>query len=272
MRLFYAEAEKRVPPTEAQLRSRSAELRGREQGRTAFVFGTAPSLNKYDLSGLDGDVTIGVNAFFRHPVTKLFSPSYYVLMDSALFDDPTANKPFFDDLRAACPTSRFLMPALDEPARSEHGYLPADRTYHFTMDGSLDEGGIDDLDFAGLLPGLLNSVQFGVGLAMYLGCSRIYIMGADHDWLARNCERNMNEDPHFYSEKTLDRAPRASDADPFANYGVLMEYCLRLWRSYAVLNRIAQRRGQQIFVSKESYLDVFPPFDFDRLMEARKRG
>lgn len=268
-RLFYAEAERRLPRHERELAARCRELAGSERGRAAFVLGTAPSLNKYDLSHIAGHVTIGVNGFFRHPIMSVWQPTHYVLMDGAFFDDPSTNHPFFEALREVTPDTKFLIPASEAARCRAERYLPDARTYHFVMDGSLDDGAVDDLDLARFIPGLLNSVQLGIGLAMHLGCSPIHVMGADHDWLARNCQQNLVDDPHFYQGQTLARKPRKEDADPFHSYLVLIDYCRKLWRSYEVLDAIARRRGQQILVSKESYLDVFPAFDYEQWAAAR---
>ena len=270
-KLFYIEAERRLPREERELAARCRELAGSEKGRAAFVLGTAPSLKKYDLSHLAGHVTIGVNGFFRHPVMSEWQPTHYVLMDGVFFDDPPTNHPFFEELHKVTPKTKFLIPASEAARCREQRYLPDDRTYHFVMDGSLDDGGVDDLDLSRFVPGLVNSVQLAIGLAMHLGCSPIYVMGADHDWLTRNCQQNLVDDPHFYQGQTITRKPRKDDADPFHSYLVLIDYCRKLWRSYEVLDGIAKRRGQQILFSKESYLDVFPAFDYDQWVASHLR-
>ena len=105
--------------------------------------------------------------------------------------------------------------------------------------------------------------QLCIMAAMYMGCSQIYLLGLDHDWLS-----HKGENSHFYNghgglEKNADFKPQLSDW----SYKFLMECQLTLWRGYEKLKEMADLRGISIInATNGGFLDVFERVDYRTLV------
>lgn len=74
--------------TEDGRRSRAvlAGLRGRHAGERCIIVGNGPSLNRMDLSVLNGETTFGMNRIYMGLKRFGFTPSYYVCVNDLVFD------------------------------------------------------------------------------------------------------------------------------------------------------------------------------------------
>jgi hypothetical protein len=263
--LLHSEARARVPKDQRELVRRNEKYRGMHAGQRCFVLGTGPSLANYDLSRLSSEVVFGVNGLIRHAGISTFPPTYYALMDWGFFDEPESAKPFFDLLREKTPGCTYFVPSQFHSDIAKHGWLPSERTRYIAMDGSFADAVPAPIDLATFLPGTPNAVQFALAAALFLGFSDIYVLGADHDWLTKRYPGHPDWDEHCYDGYAIDRRG-TPNWDPFETYLGGMVHCEMLWRCYQNLRKVAAIRGQVIHMHSESYIDVFPRFDYDRVL------
>ena len=249
----------RVTIDDRRVLALNAALRGRHTGRRAFVLGNGPSLGRVDLRPLAGEVTITMNSFAHHPILSTWKPTYYCRAEpGAAYDTPEKQRSI-RELTATLDAEGYFFPLDARPIIEPAGLLPADRAYYFKSIVDLTEWPVErrGVDLADGVPFVGNTAQFGILLAIYLGCSPICLLGMDHDFLAH---RSVNR--HFYPAT----AAEVGGSDDLSRYPYekLMRDTLREWERYAVLGRLAARHGCEIVNATEgSFLDVYPRVRYD---------
>ena len=238
---------------------RNAPLRKKHKGRAAYVIVNGPSLADQDILRLKDDITFVVSGFWKHDAVLTWQPTYYSLLDANFFADTPATEAFYKNLYERIHASTFFVPLYRGfDAVHKRQILPADLTHYVASVGWQTPGN----DLTGFVQSFAGVSSFALSQAIYMGCSPIYLLGFDHDYLA-----NRGIDRHFYKGGTI---PGQKDTDvPLADrvpYDVEMQANVRLWQNYRVLKAIAERQGTQIFnATRGGYLDVFPRVDFDTL-------
>jgi hypothetical protein len=239
--------------SERRILTRNAELRGRHAGRRCFVIGNGPSLRTQDLALLATEVTFVTSGFWKHPVVNLWQPTYYCFVDPLLFDRSPPMLEFFTNVRAKVPNSTFLAPLWAWKAVREEALLPWERTYFLKFGRSLSDRRAIRFDLTAKIPRVTSVVQAGMMAAIYMGCTSIYLLGLDHDWLS-----HRGTDRHFYEGKTVENHQQAHGELSRYSYKELMEFQLELWRGYERIRELAVARGVNILNATDGgFLDVF---------------
>ncbi len=244
---------------EKKLLSRNAQFKDRHKGQRAFIIVNGPSLKDQNIELLKNDLTFVVSGFYRHEVIKKWQPTYYSIVDKNFFNGSEQSATFFKRLNEVIHGSTFFIPLFRgwETNRT-HKLLPEDRTYYSALAGVPN----DQLDFARVVQSFQGVSAYALAQAIYMGCSPIYLLGFDHDYLA-----NRGVDRHFYSGGTIPGA--AGNAVTLADripYDTEMEANLKLWKNYRSLHRIARKKGIKIYnATIGGYLDVFERTNFEEL-------
>jgi hypothetical protein len=119
-------------------------------------------------------------------------------------------------------------------------------------------------DLAGIVPGGRAVTQLAIMAAMFMGCSPIYLLGLDHDWLSRRGAHLT-----FYNEKVVSTERSLDDW----RYGDLMESVLVIWRGYVAIFKVALRENIRIInATRGGFLDVFERADYDSIVGNRPAG
>lgn len=241
--------------TQAELLERNKFFQDRHKGERCFVIGNGPSLKLQDISPLAHELTFVMNSFYKHPVIEEWHPTYHFLADPAYFDgtEPFFKlgtsmtvAQFFEELRSRLRSSSFFVPLWGAKAVLENAFLPLERTYFVPFRGLLRNGLSDVPDFTKAVPGVQSVSQIAIMAAMYMGCSPIYLMGLDHNWLA-----SWGKDPHFYGTRTI-------EPDKIPSFRIGLEANLSLWYGYEHLLKVSKERGIQILnATQGGLLDVF---------------
>jgi hypothetical protein len=205
-----------------------------------------------------------MSAFWKHPIVERWQPSYYCFGDPLFFDGSEASNEFFRQLRARIHASTFVVPLSARDAVARSGLLPLERIYCFAATDQPTPAPLDELDLTTPLRLRLVSVsQVAIGLAMYLGCSPIYLLGLDHDWLAhRGDHRN------FYGGETIENHPERvrTRRDPTVEE---LRAMLDLWTSYEVLRRVAHNHDISIYnATNGGWLDVFERVSYESVISS----
>ena len=236
-------------------------LRDRHRGRRCFVIGNGPSLAAQDLSPLAGEVTLVTNAFHKHPILERWQPTYYLLADSLYFDGSEPMRVFFADIRSRVHATTFMVPAFGRDRVASMGLLPLAQTHFVAFKGILPDGLGNGPDFTRAVPAVQSVSQLAIMAAMYMGCSPIYLMGMDHDWLA---QRGM--DRHFYAGHPIPGHAKAHGDLDQCSYAADLEAALKLWRGYEQIQATAAARGVEILnATGGGFLDVFPRVSYESL-------
>lgn len=158
---------------------RIVQLKGRFAGKTCVVIGNGPSLRVSDLEQLQQSYTFGVNKIYDlYPITK-WRPSFYVMQDFKMM------KAIFQEAEYATRTSslRFFNARILEQSPF---CIPTDpEDFYFKLKNQWKEDpkrnapsfseDISVCTYEGYT--VLYSV---LQIAVYMGFSRIYLLGVDH--------------------------------------------------------------------------------------------
>ena len=143
----------------------------------------------------------------------------------------------------------------------KHGYLDPERVYYLRTHGSpvsdWPMGGWG-VDLSRTMPGCQTTAHMAILIALYLGCSPIYLIGLDHDWLAQPLLAT-----HFY-------ASSAQDDFSMLCYRQLMETALRVWTTHEWIKDVASNQGTAIYNATDGgFLDVYERADYGSITESR---
>ena len=250
----YSQTLPKLTAEERQLIKNNRSLHRRHAGRRCFVIGNGPSLRNQDLSLLSNEITFVMNAFWKHPIVEQWQPTYYLLSDPILFERSEPIRNFFASLRARIHNTTFIVPITGRSAIVDEGFLPMESTRFVAFHKQERTPVVEqDIDFTRLLSGVSTIAQLALMAAMYTGCSPIYLMGLDHNWLADRHGGDLN----FYPGKTLENHPFVTGRSMYS-YDADMEAMLAAWKCYRALDNIAGQMGCKIINATDGgYLDVF---------------
>ncbi|MEQ8786848.1 MAG: DUF115 domain-containing protein [Pirellulaceae bacterium] len=242
-------------------------LRDRHRGRRCFIIGNGPSLAQQDLAPLADDVTIVMNAFYRHPILKTgWRPTIHCMAEpAAAYDDPRLLQ-ILRDCATGANAHLHVFPIEVRDIVRQYDLLPDERVRYVDFRGTTDSYPSDrQPTLTDTLPYMTNTAHLSLVVAMHLGCSPIYLMGMDHDWLA-----HKGFDRHFYAHQGIESESGSLwDLDSYP-YLELMESSIRAWRDYIWLRRIAEQSGFEILnASHGGFLDVFPRADYTKVVGVR---
>ena len=231
----------------------------RYRGRRCFVIGNGPSLATQDLAPLAGELTFVMSAFFRHTAVERWQPTYYCFADPLFFDGSATMRDFFGSLGERVRDATFLVPLHARRAIAEQGLLPEDRLRFVAFGRPLAATTEVRIDLRGRVSAVQSVSQLAILAAMFMGCSPIYLLGLDHDWLS-----HRGLDRHFYQGYAgLEKHPQVQPDLKKWRYRDLMESQLALWRGYEALDALARRAGIRILnATGGGFLDVFEGADY----------
>lgn len=242
--------------------ARNRRWKNKYAGRRCFILANGPSLRSQDIRPLAGEITIGINSLWRHPGARGWSPTCYTLLDPDLFDGSGPTQGFLRDIHAHAPDSEFFVPLFGRKVILEKGLLPQSQTHYLGLTVRRRGGVRPPFDLTGGLDGFVNVVHQAIVIAMYMGCSPIYLLGVDHDFLARRVEFG-----HFYDGPTIANHQGACSDFDSLGYRWWMEMTLEMWLGYEHLQRAARAAGIRILnATPGSFLDVFEPADYGEVV------
>lgn len=256
-------AEPRLDSANRALLLRNEELRNRHQGRRIFIIANGASIRNQNLAPLADEITVVMSGFWKHPVVAEWQPSYYCFSDPVFFDGSPPMTQFFESLRERIHSTTFIVPLAGRVTIEREGLLPPEPIYYVDYHQRLlGVRAKDGIDFTQRLPWFYTTAQLALMLAIYLGCSPIYLVGFDHDWLIfREYER------HFYEGKTVSDHPVAHGTYTYP-LDSEMESMLSLWKGYRYLKAFAEKRNIEILNATDGgLLDVFDRVPLTSLVE-----
>jgi hypothetical protein len=258
----YFRAETKLSSAEKELLLKNEELRDCHRGRRCFVIGNGPSLAKQDLTPLGGEITLVMNAFWKHPILDRWQPTYFCFADQIWHDGSEAVKKCFDSVRERAYGARYFFPVEGKQVLEKEGLLPVESTSFFAFQSQpLGLSVADTFDFTRPLPFPFSASQLAIMAAMFMGCTPIYLMGLDHDWLA-----HRGQDTHFYSGRSIENHKTATGALNYS-YESEIESMGKLWRGYRKLNEFAAGHGIKIFnATAGGFLDVFERVSYESIV------
>ncbi|GAL22076.1 hypothetical protein JCM19235_2770 [Vibrio maritimus] len=153
------------------------QLKNKFKGERCFILGNGPSLNKCDLSLLEGEYTFGVNGIYYKHQSEGFKPTFYVVEDRHVMSDNLVEINDFD-----CEYKFF--PVDYKHLLSNHknclffnmdtGFYQKPSSYYSIPRFSMEA---DRVLYCGQSVTMIN-----LQLAAYLGFDEVYLIGMDFSY------------------------------------------------------------------------------------------
>ncbi len=215
------------------------------KSKEVYVLANGPSLNNFPIEKLFGKEVIVMNNFHLSPWkdnVKIVAHCIGEPFESIAWENPEKI------INGTNSYSYWLH--YSNYKKIDHSPLPA-KEIHYAIP-AIPPGLTfkkNRLNFGFVVPAYQTTAQMALMLAIYMGYSKIYLLGFDHDWLS-----NRNVSTHFYKESD---EVKKSDLSIFSYYD-LMTFVKRKWEIYLKIKEIAENREVKIInLSSPSYLDVF---------------
>ena len=257
--------------------ARNSELKDRHKGERCFILATGPSVKEQDLTVLQGELCIAVSHFFLHKDILLIRPRYHVLAPyhpPFTFEDIKKvfdgfNNFYSDDViylfgHYPYDFSVYNFLQINPIYTRENSYF-IDYTHSYPLD--------EDNYMNSMVWDIMKSpfqvrtvIYTAIQAAVYMGCTEIYLIGCDHDYLS-DMKRVTNH--HFYKEEE-----GVSDAEHLSTFNSerwFEEYYFR-WKQYRLMHKYVEGHGCKIAnATKGGMLDVFPRVDLRALFRNRRQ-
>lgn len=227
------------------------KIRDIHKGKRCFIIATGPSLQWDDLDKLKNEVTLSLNSLYKGYGKSDFRPNYYFIGDKDVLTDFDKTDVKLTDLAQK---AVFLN---DMIKRTAEKVIPIPINYldHWFNYGNKDYNYYKNLKFSeDIFRGIYDkwtSIICLIEIAIYMGCSEIYLMGVDCNYSLKNL--------HFI-KTDYDEADWAPNKNPDAAAVQQLSNII----GYEFINREAQKRGVKIYnASRGGSLEVFDRVDFD---------
>jgi len=260
---YFRGSEPKLSAEHKSLLQQNEKLRGRHAGQRCFVIGNGPSLKKQDLAPLADEVTFVMNAFWKHPILDTgWQPKYFCFADAFCYDGTEAVKQFFQSIRERAHSAEYIFPLEGKPVIERDGLLPLEATHFVKFQGQPLGFSIGDtFDLTRPVPFPFSTAQLAIMAGMFMGCSPIYLMGLDHDWLA-----HRGQDTHFFSGRSIENHQTATGQLDYS-YESEIEAMGKLWKGYRKLSEFAEAHRIRIFnATAGGFLDVFERVKYESVI------
>ena len=253
----------RLTSEEADLVARNAELGGRHAGERCFILGSGPSIGKQDLTLLTGEMCISMGNFFVHPVFSTIVPRYHCIVPHHKPITEAAWDAWLAEMAKSMKNTTMFFGLTDVERVHRGGSFDGYDVRFIPFDFKVPESAPapDDIDLTKPVWSPSCVTIMALQVAIYLGFSKIYLLGCDHDWVL-----HIGESRHFYdeSEHALCRAGYSEwFLGDFANY---CSGYVETWRQYKLVRGVAEEWRISIYnATAGGVLDVFPRAKYETL-------
>ncbi len=175
----------------------------RYKGERCFIIGNGPSLNRHDLSLLEGEFSFGVNSFYYKTRETGFVPTFYVVEDSSVMKENV------EEIRAFDAPFKFF------PTIYRRFVPKTPNTFFFEMNRSFYEKSSPNYvvprfstDASKVLYCGQSVTYINLQLAFFMGFTEVHLIGMDFDYVIPESHRRTGDillsdtdDPnHFHKD------------------------------------------------------------------------
>ncbi len=251
------------------LMSRGGTLQPEVRRRPLAVLGNGPSLNRTladDREALGAYDLMAVNFAANAPVFESLRPRYYVLADPFFFSDGTSENLL--KLRRAMsavdwPMTLLVPRAAAARARDLYGTNTNITVRAFNAVGVEGFGWFERAAYGSrmAMPRPRNVLIPAIMCGIWLGYTRINIVGADHSWMQSLYVDDRNHvvsvQPHFYSDSESERARVYAEYEGYRLHDIIRSFYVA-FRAYHRIAAYARGLDVRIVNSTPgSYIDAF---------------
>lgn len=238
------------------IRIDNADLKNRHRGRRAFVIGNGPSLGKQDLKPLADEITIGANSFYKHPDSDQVKLKYLCIGDASFMTDEPKSVEWHRVIEKRMPETELILQPRARPLIEKYGLYANHKVRYFRRGVAQPVPELLELDLTRPINvGVTTGTTLCIPLAIYLGCTEIYLVGFDANWLD-----SYTASYHFY--ETHEQFPEFDTLGKdqrWEMYEDQLNVVLRDFEAHRLLATRARQLGVKIWNATEGgRLDMYP--------------
>lgn len=240
------------------------------KGERCFILATGPSISTQNLLPLKNETCISINMFYLNNDYDAIKPRYHLVSGIAPHPKITdvLGKLWFREIEEKVKAEYLLLNYLDRQFVKENNFFFSKKVFYFDFSMPLEEQPLEIIDAATSLYASQTASMMAIQLAIYMGFSKIYLLGMDHDGILRYTKRLPM---HFYKpQDSIFERQKIHDGDnldwetEFHNQWIL-------WKQYKILKKYADlHRVKIINATPKSLLDVFERADYDKIERLKK--
>ena len=235
-------------------------LYNRYRGRRCFLIGNGPSLKKMALERLKDEVTIGVNAIYKHFPQMGFTTNFLLFEDVEqtelrAHEIPRIKGPV--KILSLYNAYAIKSPGPDMLFANVRG---ADKIYWE------EEAPMFSTDFAHIVYLGANVCYLGLQLAYYLGCNPVYLIGVDHSM--KELRRHFPPGKMRITAENYELIKRYHFSDNYYRIGDLIgiPHFELQEQAFGKARDVYEDNGRRVYnAGVDSLLDVFETVDFESL-------
>ncbi len=232
-----------------------------------FIIGTGESLLTQDLTVLSQEICIGLNLFYLHKDYHRVSPRYHIysgLINHLHLSEDFGLK-FYSELECKLKCKNFFTHFGDYAFIKKHRLFKNKISVQYVdFHDKLDYIFANGVDLSTQTFHVANVALQSILVAIYMGFKEIYLIGLDHDWIAKF---HQKQQLHFYKGNLF-----ANDGFPDWNkingpdFEHVLQMTTAMWNQYKKIKRFCDSNNIKIYnATAGGLLDVFPRVNYKLL-------
>ncbi|MCR3757808.1 hypothetical protein KYB31_02205 [Clostridium felsineum] len=230
--------------------------------KRAFLLATGPSIKLEDLKKLEGEDCYSVSNFFLHKDLEVISPKIHFF---APYHKPLILENYIEWLEISdskLPKSTNICLEISNRRFIEDFKIFKDRKVNYVR--FTDNPSKKEVDLTLDMLGPQTSPIMVLGMLIYMGYEKIYLLGCDHTVL-----RDYGKVTKNFYEKNEDMRKNSTDSKAWFGIIEYLEATKKMFLQYKFYKEMIENKGISIVnLSRDSWLDLFP---FDVLDNVIKR-
>lgn len=245
---------------------KNVRFRNIHLGQRCFIFGNGPSLKSLDFSLFKNEQVFTVNQLARNPEFPKLQTNYHMWSDERFFDinpDDPSDRELLESMRNVKtfynePVVFYKYAAREMIKKTK---LDDDLNIAYYEQGCYQINPNKEVDFNHVTPAFSSVVHYLVCLAVYMGFSKIYLLGCDctsiitivNSYLKQGEQAQYAYGISDAEKKRMERIQaKTSVVDEFKSQ-------IRLFEDYVLLFEYCKNHGCELFnATKPSLLDTIP--------------
>jgi len=249
----------------SSLLTRNAALKDSQAGRACVILGNGMSVRTLDLTRLKDCDVISISTGYFHHGYDQFQPRFHCL-PQLTYGKMTRELAvaWFKEMDERLFGSTVFLSTTEAELVSEYGLFAERQVHYLEFQNDFDDWpGRHIIDIAAPVPRIMSSPIMALMIVMYMGYTKICLLGFDHDQLKTGLYG------YPYSLGVTKGADPSVGRD---NKNISSKYddfhaLAQLWRQYRTMKQIAERNGVTIVnASAESELDEFERISFEQAL------
>lgn len=254
------------------------EFKGIYQGRRCFIIGNGPSVRDVDFSLLKDEIVFTVNQLPRLERFRELETNFHLWADERFFNlskDDEGDMELLNVMKSVKTESNSPIVFYKTNARKmvEEYNLREELNIRYFMDGLMGNG-LSSIDYplTRMMPVFPTCIHYAIIIAVYMGFSKIYLLGCDCTGIQNTINARMASSKEFFyayevSENEKQRMLKVSQltklSDEFKWYGELLEL-------YEVLGEYAKAHGTELYnATSTTLIENLPRVGLEEVLNDR---